>query len=74
MKLYALGDLHLRYEVTRRALQELPAHPEDWLILAGDVGKPAYASDDQMDSPDAVRIGLLDTLVANRDREGNGKP
>ncbi|HEX4962427.1 MAG TPA: metallophosphoesterase [Thermoanaerobaculia bacterium] len=39
MKLYALGDLHLRYEVTRRALEELPAHPEDWLILAGDVGE-----------------------------------
>jgi len=39
MKLYALGDLHLRYEVTRRALQELPAHPDDWLILAGDVGE-----------------------------------
>jgi hypothetical protein len=31
----------------------------------------AYAGDDQMGSPDAVRIGLLDTLVANRDREGN---
>lgn len=39
MKLYALGDLHLRYEVTRRALQALPAHPYDWLILAGDVGE-----------------------------------
>jgi 3',5'-cyclic AMP phosphodiesterase CpdA len=39
MKLYALGDLHLRYEVTRKALEELPAHPHDWLILAGDVGE-----------------------------------
>ena len=39
MKLYALADLHLRYEVTRRALAELPEHPEDWLILAGDVGE-----------------------------------
>jgi 3',5'-cyclic AMP phosphodiesterase CpdA len=39
MKLYALGDLHLRYEVTRRALQALPPHPYDWLILAGDVGE-----------------------------------
>jgi 3',5'-cyclic AMP phosphodiesterase CpdA len=39
MKLYALGDLHLRYEVTRQALQDLRPHPYDWLILAGDVGE-----------------------------------
>jgi 3',5'-cyclic AMP phosphodiesterase CpdA len=39
MKLYALGDLHLRYEVTRRALEALAPHPYDWLILAGDVGE-----------------------------------
>lgn len=39
MKLYALGDLHLRYEVTRRALQALAPHPEDWLIVVGDVGE-----------------------------------
>ncbi|HEV8581189.1 MAG TPA: metallophosphoesterase [Thermoanaerobaculia bacterium] len=39
MRLYALADLHLRYEVTRRALQDLRPHPYDWLILAGDVGE-----------------------------------
>lgn len=39
MKLYAIADLHLRYEVNRRALEALPPHPEDWLILAGDVGE-----------------------------------
>src|SRR4051795_11810932 len=39
MKLYALPDLHLRYEVTRRALRDLKPHPYDWLILAGDVGE-----------------------------------
>jgi predicted phosphodiesterase len=39
MKLYALGDLHLRFEVTRNALRELPSFPEDWLIVAGDVGE-----------------------------------
>lgn len=38
MKLYAISDLHLRYEVNRQALQRLRSHPEDWLILAGDVG------------------------------------
>lgn len=39
MKLYAIADLHLRYEVTRRALEALRPHPYDWLILAGDVGE-----------------------------------
>jgi 3',5'-cyclic AMP phosphodiesterase CpdA len=39
MRLYALADLHLRYEVNRRALAAVPPHPEDWLILAGDVGE-----------------------------------
>ena len=39
MKLHALADLHLRYEVTRQALQALRPHPFDWLILAGDVGE-----------------------------------
>lgn len=39
MRLYALADLHLRYEVNRRALAAVPPHPGDWLILAGDVGE-----------------------------------
>jgi len=39
MKLYALSDLHLSYEENRRALETLPAYPEDWLIVAGDVGE-----------------------------------
>ncbi|HVT60394.1 MAG TPA: metallophosphoesterase [Thermoanaerobaculia bacterium] len=39
MKLYAIADLHLRYEENRRALAALPPHLDDWLILAGDVGE-----------------------------------
>lgn len=39
MKLYALGDLHLRHESNRKALLNLAPHPEDWLIVAGDVGE-----------------------------------
>lgn len=39
MRLLAISDLHLRYEVTRRALTELRPHPEDWLIVAGDLGE-----------------------------------
>jgi predicted phosphodiesterase len=39
MKLYAISDLHLLSEINRQALTALPAYPEDWLILAGDIGE-----------------------------------
>jgi len=41
MKLYAISDLHLHYETNRQALTRIPAHPDDWLILAGDIGETA---------------------------------
>lgn len=37
MKLWAISDLHLDFAENRRVLARLPAHPEDWLALAGDV-------------------------------------
>lgn len=39
MKLLAISDLHLRHAATREALARLPPHPDDWLIVAGDVGE-----------------------------------
>jgi hypothetical protein len=39
MKLYAISDLHLGYRATRDFYAKLPPHPEDWLILAGDIGE-----------------------------------
>src|ERR1051326_88715 len=39
MKLYAISDLHIGIEANRQALDAMPAHPEDWLILAGDIGE-----------------------------------
>lgn len=39
MRLLAISDLHLGQEQNRRALEELEPHPEDWLIVAGDVGE-----------------------------------
>ena len=39
MKLYALSDLHLRYEHNQKALQSLAPRPDDCLIVAGDVGE-----------------------------------
>lgn len=37
--LYALSDLHLGHRLNREAVANLPAHPDDWLILAGDLGE-----------------------------------
>ena len=37
MRLWALSDLHLSNPLNREAFGDLPAWPEDWLILAGDV-------------------------------------
>lgn len=37
MQLLALSDLHVEHKVNREALLAMPARPEDWLILAGDV-------------------------------------
>jgi 3',5'-cyclic AMP phosphodiesterase CpdA len=43
MKLWATSDLHVGYEENRRAVEALPAHPGDWLIIAGDTGEtPAH--------------------------------
>lgn len=39
MKLWAIADLHLRYPANRAAVAEMPPRPEDWLIVAGDVGE-----------------------------------
>ena len=39
MKLWAISDLHVGYEENRRAVQALPAYPDDWLIVAGDTGE-----------------------------------
>lgn len=37
MRLYAISDLHLAQTPNRTALRALARHPEDWLIVAGDV-------------------------------------
>lgn len=39
MALLAISDLHIAFAANRRALEELPGHPEDWLLVAGDVGE-----------------------------------
>jgi len=39
MRLLAISDLHLGHTANRDALSEMPAHPDDWLLLAGDTGE-----------------------------------
>ncbi|MEX6507229.1 metallophosphoesterase [Jiella sp. M17.18] len=39
MRLYAVSDIHLGYQANREAIHEIAARPDDWLILAGDVGE-----------------------------------
>jgi hypothetical protein len=39
MKLWAMSDLHVGFEANRRALHTLRNHPDDWLVLAGDLGE-----------------------------------
>ena len=39
MKLFGLSDLHVNHADNRATLQPVPAHPDDWLILAGDLGE-----------------------------------
>ena len=37
MRLFAISDLHLDHGVNGRALEEMPNHGDDWLILGGDL-------------------------------------
>ncbi|MFK7929361.1 MAG: metallophosphoesterase [Myxococcota bacterium] len=39
MRLFAISDLHVGHPKNRAALGELPHHPNDWLILGGDIGE-----------------------------------
>jgi hypothetical protein len=42
-RLWATSDLHVGYDENRRAVEALPEHPGDWLIVAGDTGEtPAH--------------------------------
>ena len=42
-RLWATSDLHVGFDENRRAVEALPAHPDDWLIIAGDTGEtPAH--------------------------------
>ncbi|MEQ1507976.1 MAG: metallophosphoesterase [Myxococcota bacterium] len=38
-RLFGLSDLHVGHAANRASVAEIPAHPGDWLIVAGDVGE-----------------------------------
>jgi 3',5'-cyclic AMP phosphodiesterase CpdA len=39
VRLYAISDLHVASPGSRRLIAGVPAHPDDWLVLAGDIGE-----------------------------------
>ncbi|MBP9113944.1 MAG: metallophosphoesterase, partial [Polyangiaceae bacterium] len=39
MKIWAISDLHLAYDANKAAFETLERHPNDWLILGGDLGE-----------------------------------
>jgi len=39
VRLLAISDLHIGHPENREVLDDVPPHPDDWLILAGDVGE-----------------------------------
>ncbi|MGQ0825933.1 MAG: metallophosphoesterase family protein [Actinomycetota bacterium] len=39
MNLYAISDLHVGHPANRRVVESIAPHPDDWLIVAGDVGE-----------------------------------
>lgn len=39
MRLWAISDLHLGYAANADALRTLASHPNDWVILCGDIGE-----------------------------------
>ncbi|MFO0687300.1 MAG: metallophosphoesterase [Myxococcota bacterium] len=49
MKLYAISDLHVGFKENREALRALPARPDDWLILCGDIGDTPQQLDFALD-------------------------
>ncbi len=39
MKLYAVSDVHVGHAANLAVLESISPHPDDWLIIAGDVGE-----------------------------------
>ena len=39
MRVFGLSDLHVGHATNRESVASLQAHPDDWLIVAGDVGE-----------------------------------
>jgi predicted phosphodiesterase len=39
VNLWAISDLHVGHPLNRRVVEELNTHPDDWLVLCGDVGE-----------------------------------
>ena len=49
-RLLAISDLHVNHRENRAALDAVPEHRDDWLIIAGDVGSKAEHLDIALDA------------------------
>ncbi|WP_053236044.1 metallophosphoesterase family protein [Sandaracinus amylolyticus] len=49
MRLLAIGDVHVEHRANRDALVALPPHPDDWLVLAGDVSESIASVEHALD-------------------------
>ncbi len=38
-RLFALSDLHLHHAANRETVARIAPHPDDWLVLAGDLSE-----------------------------------
>ena len=58
-KVYAVSDLHVSYRQNRDIVEAIRPHPEDWLIIAGDVGE----TPDQLEWTLQTLVGRFHKLV-----------
>ena len=66
MKLWAISDLHLACPANREALEQLAPRPDDWLLVAGDVGETQGQTSWAMSSL-AARFAKIFWVPGNHD-------
>ena len=79
-RIFAISDLHTDYEANMEFVESLPPHPEDVLIVAGDVSDdiPRYATGElnfqfyhfyelyiSHSEVNTIRIGFYSWIVLN---------
>ncbi|MBX3187575.1 MAG: metallophosphoesterase [Labilithrix sp.] len=78
MKLLAISDLHVRHPDNRAFVERIEARPDDWLVIAGDVGEDVNDLELVLDSL-GPKFAKLVWVPGNHElwtlrREGEGAP